>query len=59
LNDSTQIEIFKGVAFIQETDLFRDVLQKFVFAKGQAIFLDRSSKVAGLITINDIMNFLL
>ena len=48
-----------NVAYINKNDSFSDVLQKFVFSKGQALFLNETGELMGLITINDIMDYLL
>lgn len=50
---------FEGVARIERHDLFRDVLQKFIFSRGQAIYVDPEGRLQGLISINDIINYLL
>lgn len=54
-----QASLEKGVAFIEKEDTFRDVIQKFVFSRGQAIYLDEEGRCQGLITLTDIINYLI
>lgn len=59
LSSLTQNNFEKGVALIHENDSLRDVIQKFVFSRGQALYVDSDGYCQSLITINDIINYLI
>ena len=46
-------------AIVYPTDSLRDIVQKFLLNKGQNIYLDQNDKLRGVISINDIINYLL
>ncbi len=46
-------------AIVYPTDSLRDVVQKFLLNKGQNIYLDLNDRLIGVISINDIINYLL
>lgn len=44
---------------VYPSDSLRDVIQKFLLNKGQNMYLDTNDKLLGVISINDIINYLL
>ena len=46
-------------AIVYPTDSLRDVVQKFLLNKGQNVYLDQQDRLIGVISISDIINYLL